>query len=273
MYTSDVKNLHRLLNAIVSLIVASLIASTSNLRPNPDIWLIGEIHGTREIPQYVFDRVELFCGQSNNVVLAMDLPESSQKTLDTIRDPDKSSETITDAISSDEFFSQSPDGRASKAAVKFLTDLHHLSQRKLCKLEILALEPSPILASSTKSMQVSQKIAYILTSRKNASVIIYVGNGMTNDIIAKNSKLLSQPGSTFHLVNVQWDGGSAWNCRESCCGRHSLSPFRSSQRTAELPDELSKNSRIMNQKFDELNYSPPWSRNQTPSKNCDDDTR
>lgn len=190
--------------------------------------MMGEMHGTSEVPEFVARAVCKIASSHKSVVLALEYPRDDEPSLNAfLSNPDASS-AQADLLKT-QFWTRGRDGRASEAMLKLLLDLRSWKQNKL-PITVVPYDKAP--SAELREPSNAEFLSNLLKSQKDkAFVIIYSG-----EVHARKTKGL--PGlddfEPMGFLLRQWDllhldlamtGGAAWICESASfddCGPHPM---------------------------------------------------
>lgn len=187
--------------------------------------VLGEMHGTKEMPQIFWDAVCL-TSEKRRVVVALELPETGQAALDSFLASDGSLNAKGAFLATDFWTSKFKDGRSSEAMFRLIDDLRVAYQAKKIAA-VVAFQPVRT-AGPDANQAYEKQMAEIIQkgTPKGAMAVILVGNihAMKTEFVRPSMRYLPMAG---HLpkretlsFDIQSDGGSgAWACTgPSLCG-------------------------------------------------------
>ena len=196
--------------------------------------LLGEIHGTREIPA-AFEH--LVCRAATErrgatILVGLEIFSTAQAALDTFLAGDG------DAAASQAFLAQElwqrayQDGRSSEAMFRLLDDLRRLRKAGL-KIVVLALDPDHYDSWKDRDARMAAALSTAIAALRPAQTLVLIGdvhsrtqNGYPWDAKADYvpfGALLKERYGDLIALNVVTRGGSAWTCMSAAaadCGPH-----------------------------------------------------
>jgi hypothetical protein len=186
--------------------------------------LLGEIHGTNEIPRFVAALTNLASCQYA-VHLCLEIPSSEQPRIDRFLSSDGSHQEIKHLMNCDFWRRDFQDGRSSAAMLSLIESVHSMN-RGGARIQVLAFdEPAARDGASSKSIETSQRdrtMATNITAAQNlhhSSVfIVLAGNLHTQIIIGTPWEPGFKPmgwhllhlGKSIVSLNNTYDSGTAW---------------------------------------------------------------
>jgi hypothetical protein len=175
--------------------------------------LLGELHGTKEIPEYFELVVRRALHSRREAVAAMELPDALNLPLDTFISSDMDKKDKKKFISSLRAFGSS-DGRTSHAMINVILSLAKLAKENR-DFSLRFVVPS---MSDDGAEKYSVRLARnIVTASAGKLVIALVGNAHAakSSVISNTGETpaggLLPPRSTLTVL-VRTAGGEAWNC-------------------------------------------------------------
>lgn len=190
-------------------------------------WIvIGEIHGSNEVPEAFADAVCL-TGQSKPVVVAVEQPTSDQLAIDSFLQSDGGAVAQSAFLKAQMWNSDVKDGRSSEAYFRLFERLRRMLAAGLIE-RVVAFQPSAFATQPTPA-EYEQAMAEILMAagQPDVTVIALVGNvhAMRAEVpwqptyIPMAGRL---PREETVSLNTSANGGAAWNCQAAdTCGPQS----------------------------------------------------
>lgn len=197
------------------------------LEEQPRWIVIGEIHGSNEVPE-AFANAVCLTAESNPVVVAVEQPASDQLAIDDFMQSDGGLYAQRAFLKAQMWNSDMKDGRSSEAYFRLFESLRKMRAARLIE-KVVAFEPSTFTTLPSPP-EYEQAMADILIAeaRPNTIVIALVGNlhAMRTEVpwqptyIPMAGRL---PREDAFTLNTSASGGAAWNCQGADkCGPHSL---------------------------------------------------
>ncbi|MBF5042464.1 ChaN family lipoprotein [Aggregicoccus sp. 17bor-14] len=193
--------------------------------------VLGEVHGTQEVPRFVGQAVCHAAHLGAPVVLALELPVREQRALDRYLQSDGDEEDV-EALTAGPFWHRpEQDGRSSRALVELIERARTLGRQGL-RVAVLSFDVEG-LQGSAHDAAMAQRLLAARKQQPRASFIVLTGN-----VHASNERgvpwdrdfvpmgwHLSRAGVPFHSYDVLYRHGSAWDCRLGpraalACGAH-----------------------------------------------------
>lgn len=186
--------------------------------------LLGEFHGTNEMPAYAGKIIEALA-QNQKILVGIEYPVDIQKQIDVFMqtgDASQLKETI---------FFQEPDfhsGRGSQAMLKFLDSL-----RKFSNVNVFCFDIPLNYKGKTRDTDMALNIMAKLESEKYPKAVLYSGNihsrlsvGTPWNPTAQNmgAEILRLSNGRYNLNNVdnlifRANEGSSWSCMQDGTGQ------------------------------------------------------
>lgn len=192
-------------------------------RPETRFIVVGETHGTAEAPAAF---AELVCAASERgpVVVALELPDLMQPQLEALlAAPDEASARA--ALAGTWFLNpRINDGRTSLAMLGMLNRLRLLKANGR-EVVIHAFVPSVPhvrgVSQAYSELQMGAKLSSVAYAHPDAKILVLVGNVHASKIVSDNPRIgrpavAHLPSADVISLLVGFQGGEAWNCRESC---------------------------------------------------------
>jgi len=206
---------------------------------NPEVrWVvIGEIHGTNEIPAIFADAVRQ-AANSRPVVIALELPSPDQHAIDAFINSDGGGAAKTDFLAAQMWNSPTKDGRSSEAMFRLFEVLREMKSKGRVR-SVVAIAPS--LFAGVTTMEEAEEIAArfnqadyekdmakLVEAAAQPGAIVLT---LTGGVHASRARLagLDFVGMAGHLpqeatltFNIQSNGGQSWTCegQPMVCGPH-----------------------------------------------------
>ena len=201
----------------------------ADINPLPKYVFVGEIHGTKETPEFFLEVVSEYARTGKHCIIGLEIPSSEEKAINDYLFADDSEVANKESIMLSSMFWHVPastyDGRASKAMLDMIKGLRKLViDEKRNRLILIGFH-------SKSDKDAARYIKEVLSKQDDAYFI-----GLSGNIHARNKPLshpLSQepmpqffPQSERLAINVVAGEGNAWNCSSlSTCGVISLIPM------------------------------------------------
>ncbi len=185
---------------------------------NQPRWIvIGEIHGSNEVPE-AFANAVCLTAQSNPVLVAVEQPTSDQLAIDGFMQSDGGAVAQSAFLKAQMWNSDVKDGRSSEAYFRLFESLRRMLAAGLIE-KVVAFQPSTFTTQPTPA-EYEQAMAEILIAagQPDITVIALVGNvhAMRTEVpwqptyIPMAGRL---PREETVSLNTSAKGGAAWNCQ------------------------------------------------------------
>ena len=191
--------------------------------------LVGEMHGTREVPRALADLAQQLADAERPLIVGLEIWRKEQARIDRYLDSAGTLEDRSELLTG-EFWTRSyQDGRSSEAMVELLDRLRALALK--APLKVLAFDADPVADSggAARDQAMAERIAAALDAEPEAHALVLAGNFHTR--IQESAPW--DPEHRFmghHLIDYQpysleimGLGGSAWICTgadvDSCKAR------------------------------------------------------
>ena len=193
--------------------------------------LLGELHGTQQAPALVTALACHALRAGLPVVVGLEVPRSEQPRLDTYLASDGSAVARTALLDSPHFWrAQVHDGRSSQAMLGVVESLRRL-MRQGRPIRLVAIDQSAFGDNAVdRDLALAQAVRAQAERSPRAVVIALTGN-------IHNMRRFPGPASNLptsmamHLadlplisLNLDFNGGQAWNCAGDHCGAHLVWP-------------------------------------------------
>lgn len=208
--------------------------------------LVGEIHGTREIPA-AFGH--LICRSAaehrgETVLVGLEILVSAQSAIDAFLSGEGDAAAVQALLAQEFWQREYQDGRSSEAMLHLLAELHRLRKAGL-RIEVRALDPQQYDSPAGRDVAMATSLADAIAVLRPAQTLVLVGNihsrtlnGYPWDARANYvplGALLKAQFSDLTTLDITTLGGSVWTCTSASaadCGIHTL---RSAERTDPVP--------------------------------------
>jgi hypothetical protein len=225
------------------MMLALLAAATATCTPVPgadQLWadpktrfvLVGESHGTNEVPAMFAD---LVCGASatRKVVVALEQPPEEQGAIDAFIESDGGAAAKAAFLKSPIWSGPFRDGRSSQAMLALFEQLRHLKHEGRIQAVVAFSDYDLSVPFSQGDEGINRGMAQALdrtaSAHPDALVLGFAGSTHMSHANVMNTKFQSAAGrlppdqavSAF----IEGDGGSAWQCRTDDCGIHAVVAF------------------------------------------------
>lgn len=199
---------------------AAAAAEIAGLMDRHSPVILGEIHGTAEVPALVAAVLAERLAGARPVTLALEIPDSHQAALDAWLDGGLE-ETAGTALAGHPFWSFE-DGRSSVAMLGLLDQVRRWRQAGAA-IELLAFDvPDPAVGGADRERHMADRIERALAVPGAAPMLVLTGNLHARRAIGHRFDP-ELPLMAWHLrgrrsltVNVRALAGSAWICSPQC---------------------------------------------------------
>lgn len=223
--------------------------------------LFGELHGTREAPQFVADYICTLIGFSRSVVLALEIHRKEQETIDEFVGSDGSAAAEQKLLQSGHW--QISDGRSSRAMLELLHFMRTVRERGF-DVKVIAFDDWP--KDRNRDAAQAEGIRAIYNANPEKQVVVLIGN-----YHAKRSGRQDQKPAaayfhdvSFYTLNIRHPKGTMWTCsaRNECGARNvmGLPSITSPTRRIELGTSMFAPGFDGQYFVSEINASPPASK-------------
>ena len=188
--------------------------------------LIGDVHGTREIPAFV-GRIVTELAAREPVVLGLEIPSDELPSLDGYLAGDGGPAARSAALRDPWWHGAYQDGRRSVAMFELMDTVRRLRARG-ARIDVVCFDESA--ASADRDEAMASHLIAARTAHRDAALVVYVGN-----FHARRAELSSRPGHAWmamHLakagvafltIDARYGEGSAWTCSgggPAACAAH-----------------------------------------------------
>ncbi len=242
-----------LLAMLSPLLLASSVATSQTCSPIPGWeqvvargetrWIvIGEVHGTNEVPELFRDAV-CQTAQSRRVVVGVEQPALDQEAIDTFIASDGGDAARRAFLNATMWNGTMKDGRSSEAMFRLFEALRQMKAAGTIE-GVVALQPA--LTGAWSPARYEEAMAELLKSaaQSDATVVALVGNvhAMRTEVpFQEGYKAMAAnlPMTQTITLNVIGNGGESWNCmRDGCKAHPSASPPQPFSRGVELISDV-----------------------------------
>ncbi len=185
--------------------------------------ILGELHGTREVPMFAADLACVLLARGHKLVLALEIPATEQERIDRFLASDDAA-ARADLVASDYWTFPMQDGRRSQATVDLLARARQWARAR-APIEVVAFDAEVPPAERDAAM--AEQLAAARRARPDAVFLVVTGGlhamrTPTPDFepMAARFEALVGP-SPVRSLRLAHAGGSAWLCTEEC-GPHEI---------------------------------------------------
>jgi hypothetical protein len=180
--------------------------------------LLGELHGTREIPALV-GTLACHAASTAPVVVALEVPREEQPALDAYLDSNGDTEA-REALTQGTFWRRPyQDGRSSRAVVELVERLRVWRQRDGLPLSVLAYDVPG--QGNARSGALARRLLWGRKRTPEATLLVLVGNVQARVVrgVEWDAELrplgwhLTREGLPVKALDARFRGGTAWTCR------------------------------------------------------------
>lgn len=185
--------------------------------------ILGEIHGTAEVPALVAAVLASRLATGGAVTLALEIPDSHQAALDAWLD-DSARGPAAPALAGHPFWSYG-DGRSSEAMLDLLEQVRRWRQAGAA-VDLLAFDvPDPSVAGALRERHMADRLEQALAKPQAPPMLVLtgnlharrtIGNPFDPDVELMARRLRDRPALT---LDVRALAGSAWICAPGCGAR------------------------------------------------------
>lgn len=226
-----------MLGIVAALLAAAAPACTpvpgsSRLWESTIRWVIvGEMHGTNESPDAFANLICLAAATGRPVTAALEYRADEQRAIDEFLASDGSADAQASLLKLTLFASKYQDGRGSTAFLRLFHRLRILKQSG----RVRGVIASDIGRATPEGQDRNEAMAQswkAITAPNNAIILAYVGNihSMRKPITLGDRTIMPagalMPSPATLTVNVDGNGGTAWNCQDDGCRPHSNGDVR-----------------------------------------------
>ena len=193
--------------------------------------IIGELHGTQEIPAAFGELVCFVAAAGNNVLVGLEFQESARSLFEQYLESSGSQADRAGFLQDSGWLvdaQQYPDGRTSKAMLKLVDRLRELRAAGLGIGVTTFVRPHQAVSDSQTTYEIG--LADSLKEAEQSSqydlIIALVGNVHARKetfeaegVASFDPMAMHLPTETTLTLHAISNGGEAWNCRPNC-GRH-----------------------------------------------------
>jgi hypothetical protein len=200
--------------------------------------LVGDLHGTREIPAAFGALVcHAAAGHRGQTVLAgLEIPAGEQPAIDAFLDGPGDAAAVRTLLAGDFWRREYQDGRSSEAVLGLLGELRR--QRKAgLKVVVRGIDPQRYDSPGERDTGMAAHVAEAIAAVRPARTLVLVGNVHTRTLngypwdakaayVPMGARLRARYADLISL-DVKSLGGSAWMCTSAeakDCGAHDLRP-------------------------------------------------
>lgn len=204
-------------------------ASTKELAGS--LILVGEIHGTKEMPRLFGNLAKVTTAATNKpVAVGFELPIALQPLIDDAIRHHAAADVIREQIVGRPSWQAIHDGRSSEAMLDLICEMVDLAQKSRLSMFFFDTQESP------RDDALGRRISTQVREGHYEVTLILIGNVHANTApqhpkipaIHPTGWRLTQEGFKVRSFEVGHSGGEAWLCTPEC-GVHQLKPYATSQ--------------------------------------------
>ncbi|WP_457322997.1 hypothetical protein [Roseateles sp. P5_E11] len=183
--------------------------------------LLGELHGTRQIPDFVSAYVCNLAAQARSVALALEWPEENQAAIDAFLDSDGRGGARKALLGSRDWSkpAHEQDGRTSMAMLVLLDEVRqHNKATPTRKITVRAIDGDDLTMSrNVRALTATGLFSHVVVLTGDLHTSLVKGN-MFDPAMEPMGFLLRD----LHPISLvaEYDQGTAWNCAASQCEPH-----------------------------------------------------
>lgn len=186
----------------------------------PTVLVLGEVHGTREIPAAVEQLACALTQQQRPLVIGYELDAAEQPRLDAYLASDGGSAARQALLQGDFWRAPRQDGRQSSALLHLVDYVRQLRHRGAA-VEFVAVQAAGKPGDDRDASLAAGVAAQRARHPDAVIVVVTAGNhARVDDARAMGSRLRRQ-GVPLVALKVEYDTGTAWSCVNGC-GLHPL---------------------------------------------------
>lgn len=199
------------------------VAGLDTLLQPSSVVLVGEMHGTQEMPAAVSEIVCQALAAKLQVTLALELPQDDQALLDAYLASAGTAADRAAFLTSPFWSSPHQDGRASTAMLRLIDDSRRRKQAGQDLRVVLLDRPQ---AMQQRDRVMAERLAGAVEAAPDRFFVALMGN-LHNRVSQGSGRVgerTAQAVPTVALTSLlaTYTGGSAWVCMEDGCGSHDL---------------------------------------------------
>jgi hypothetical protein len=204
------------------------------------ILLVGEVHGTVEIPRLFSTLVKVAAaGRSKSIGVGLELPFTLQAIMDDAVHGHFSRDVLRERFTTAPEWQKINDGRTSEAMLDLICDIATTAAPSQVSLFFFDTQVSD------RNQTMAEHIATRLRERGYDLTLILTGNVHANRArhypglpsIRPMGWDLAQKGFVVRSFDTRYSGGNAWACIEKTCGVHQLKAYKMKDERPTPPDE------------------------------------
>jgi hypothetical protein len=190
------------------------ISSFKNFITTKDVVVVGEMHGTREVPAFVSRLVKILSQGTKSLTVALEIDTYLQNDLDEFL----KTGNFDNLVSLDYF--KYPDGRSSMAMGSLLKELRNIEGIKIVCFDIASTIDTEVNRDSLMGVNLASNYyggkMVVLTGNLHANLQEGYWRPKFKSAVFHFKKMKNLNGKLISL-NTYFNGGTIWNCMQDGC--------------------------------------------------------
>jgi hypothetical protein len=192
--------------------------------------VLGELHGTREVPKFVSDLACNFAKRGIETIVALEIPMDTQPSIDAVLG--SRIESTASAMSKVRHWTSTMrDGRSSEAMWNLILSIRAInaaSNKKLTSVATFDVAPNSALSSidQRESFMAGALRNIVMGAHKDTAILVLTGNVHSSK--ARGAPWNKEFESMTYLLrdlnplslDIAHDGGHSWSCTSGGCKSH-----------------------------------------------------
>lgn len=199
------------------------------LSTSSDLVLIGEVHGTKQIPVLLSKLVQSIAEQGKSISLGLEVLDELSPHFDDFIDTDCSDHSTSGFLELEWWNPRKQDGRRSRAFLDLLVNLRILKNRYPGKIHVYFYNAFSREYSEREALMANNVYEEVQSSKADVNVVlsgrIHTGTkkGLPYDLHTKSmgEHLVSMLPTTKSVL-LTYSGGKRWACSTDYCGASSV---------------------------------------------------
>lgn len=187
--------------------------------------LLGEVHGTKEIPALVGTLACHAVSAGAPVLVALEVPREEQRAVDAYLESDGGEAARAELTQGTFWRRPYQDGRSSEAVVALLERVRTWRQRDGLAVSVLALDVPG--QGNTRSQGLARRLLWARAREPDSTVLVLVGNVQARVVrgaewdagLGPMGWHLARAGLPVRALDARFSGGTAWTCTLAPDGR------------------------------------------------------
>ena len=176
--------------------------------------LVGEVHGSAEIPQLLWSMACNFARAGAPIVVGMEIPSLEQAGIDRYLASSGSAGDRKQLLDGAFWSSEFKDGRSSEAVFGLIERIRAARHRGVSIDFQAVVDSTP---GGDYDAAIARGIERVRGRNRDAVLIVSAGNNHTRvDTVAAAGGILRQRGISFTSLDVVTGGGTVWGCGDGC---------------------------------------------------------